>query len=430
MSDHSQSIVPIETWSYSSPELRYQGYTVDIGLLAEALIYYDKVLVNVANPQQFALLIEWFVKQQKYDELLALVSDGILQFYDYSFITAAVDDGKALGLWNVEDLIQQKPNSFEQRYLYNDSVLSVLPHGRKPKHFYSVFRGKVIEAKASEFKVAIENARNDLANPHRNALLVQTYVDELYRFKKLGRPPRIEAIVKRSEDGLKNKITWNINFDELSKLSGTNLNFYNGTPITAEGISNRLLWSAANLNCDLYLGKPMSIVVGDKLYESGVRVLKTESVIEALQGAVEFPNVRELTNQAKLSLDDILRIRSKAGKFRKWLQSEGDRDRDALIAYHTEVAKASGFTKTVPKMLHLFGILGGAAIGYVVKNEVPGIPPGIPGVVAGTATSVGTKYLFDLAKKINQDWKPIVFGDWMKDRIKLLLDDLEDKEGF
>ena len=117
MSDHSRSIVPIQAWCYSSPEMSYKGYSVDIGLLAEALIYYDTILVNVDNPPQFASLIEWFVKQGKYDDLLALVSDGTLQFYDYSFLTSAIDDGKTLSLWNIQDQVQEKPNTFEQRYL-------------------------------------------------------------------------------------------------------------------------------------------------------------------------------------------------------------------------------------------------------------------------------------------------------------------------
>jgi hypothetical protein len=151
----------------------------------------------------------------------------------------------------------------------------------------------------------------------------------------------------------------------------------------------------------------MSVIVGDKLYESSFRALATNKIVDSLQRAVEFPDVRNLVNEAKINLDDILLIRSKAGKFRKWLQSEGERDRDALIAYHNEVAKESGFTKVSRTTLNLFGILGGATIGGIVENKVPGVP----GVAIGALAVAGTEYLFDIAKRINQDWKPIVFGD-------------------
>ena len=57
----------------------------------------------------------------------------------------------------------------------------------------------------------------------------------------------------------------------------------------------------------------MSIVTGDKLYETGFRVLKTTTIIDTLQKSVEFPNVRNLVNEAKLNLDDILLILRRLG---------------------------------------------------------------------------------------------------------------------
>lgn len=422
MSNHSQTIVPISTWCYESPELGYKGYTIDIGLMAEALIYYDTVFVNITNQPQFATFIEWFINQGKYDEFLSLVSDGTIQFYDYSFFTSAVKKDGVMSIWNIQDPIQEKPNTFEQRFLYHEAVQAVLPTGRKRKHFYSALRNRVIEVKSNEFGTAIENARKDYEQPRRNALILQSFVDELYKFRKLGHPPQIEAKVM-SSNGLTN-IQWNINFSEITRLAGKELHFHDQTPLTASAISNRPIWSAASLNCDLYLSKPMSVVTGDKLYETGFRVLKKNSIIESLQKTVEFPDVRNLVNDSKLNLDDVLLIRNKAVKFRNWLQAEGERDRDALIAYHNEVAKESGFTKTSRAALNIFGIMSGTAIGAVVETKLPGISGAVIGAAAGAAS---TEFLVGVAKKIDKEWKPIVFGDWMKNRIELLLEDLNEK---
>ena len=327
-----------------------------------------------------------------------------------------------MSIWNIQDPIQEKPNTFEQRFLSHASVQAVLPTGRKRKHFYAALRDRVIEVKSTEFDTAIENARKDHEQPRRNALIIQSFVDELYKFKSLGHPPQIESKVTSSNG--KTNIEWNINFAELTKLAGKELHFHDQTPLNASAISNRLIWSAASMNCDLYLSKPMSIVTGDKLYETGFRVLKTNSIVDTLQKAVEFPNVRNLVNEAKLNLDDVLLIRNNAGKFRNWLQMEGERDRDALIAYHNEVAKDSGFTKINRSVLNIFGIMSGAVIGSVVESKMPGLS----GAAIGATAAVGTEYLFDIARKINQDWKPIVFGDWMKNRIEFLLDDLKEKD--
>lgn len=57
MSDHTTALVPIEAWCFNSPEVRYMGKHIDVGLFAESLIYYDRILLNVGNPSQFAELI-------------------------------------------------------------------------------------------------------------------------------------------------------------------------------------------------------------------------------------------------------------------------------------------------------------------------------------------------------------------------------------
>jgi hypothetical protein len=419
MSNHQQTLVPISTWCYSSPELGYKGYTIDIGLMAEALIYYEKIFINITNQPQFATFIEWFIQQGKYNTFLSLVSDGTIQFYDYSFHTAAVTKDGVMSLWNIVDSIEEKPNTFNQRFLYHKSVQAVLP--KKRKQFYAALRDRVIEVKAPEFETSIENARKDARDPRRNALILQSFVDELYRFRSLGHPPQIDVMVVPTINE-RIDVTWNVSFAELTKLAGEELRFHEQTPLNANAISNRLIWSAASLNCDLFLPKPMSIVVGDKLYETGLRILKNNSIIDTLQKSVEFPNVRNLVNESKLGLDDVLGIRKKAGKFRKWLQTEGDRDRDALIAYHNEVAKDSGYTKVGRAALNIFGIMGGALIGSFAETQFPGLP----GAAIGATAAAGTEYLFDVARKFNQDWKPVVFGEWMKQRIEKLLDDSKD----
>ena len=52
---------------------------------------------------------------------------------------------------------------------------------------------------------------------------------------------------------------------------------------------------------------------------------------------------------------------------------ESDRDRDAIIAYHHEVAKESGIVKATRKALNLFGVIGGGALGGALGNVMSGI---------------------------------------------------------
>jgi hypothetical protein len=57
MSNHSKVLVPLESWCYHSPEVMLNGGFLDVGLLAEALVYYDQVIITIQNSAELAGLI-------------------------------------------------------------------------------------------------------------------------------------------------------------------------------------------------------------------------------------------------------------------------------------------------------------------------------------------------------------------------------------
>ena len=410
MSDHKKALVPIESWCYNSPELLHEGIPIDLGLMAEALIYYDQILLNVSNQPQFAAFLSWFIKQDKYPDLLSLFEEETIIVYDYSFATGAVEMNGIHSLLNIQDQIEKEENTFERRYLYHNDIEACFPKKRDRRKLYKVLSGKVIEAKAADFGPAIKNAKRDYHDVKLSCILIQSFIDEIYPLLNIGAPPKIEA--KIVDSGNITRTTWNVDFTKLGRLLGRHLNFHLGIPLTAIGHCNRLLWTSNLQNCDLYLGKPMSNLAGNKLYEVGFKVVKSKEIIQSLRAQVEFPDIRSLINAGKLRFDDILLIRKKAKRFRAWLQQEGERDRDAIIAYHNEVAKEVGLARFGRKTLSLFGLISLAAGTFV--GEGIGGPLGS---TIGAGIGVGTKYLFDLASKIGAGWRPVVFGDWLKDRI-------------
>ena len=107
MSDHSLAFVPVASGYFQSPELFARGRTVDTGLLAEALIFYDRVLIQVDNPHQFADLISWLVQQGLTQaDILRLIREDSLQIYNYAFTTnphVEPSNGFIYGLWNIQD---------------------------------------------------------------------------------------------------------------------------------------------------------------------------------------------------------------------------------------------------------------------------------------------------------------------------------------
>ena len=55
---HTTALVPIEVWAYQSPRLLVDDVRLDIGLLAEALIYYDRVLIAPASDASVARTVD------------------------------------------------------------------------------------------------------------------------------------------------------------------------------------------------------------------------------------------------------------------------------------------------------------------------------------------------------------------------------------
>lgn len=372
--------------------------------------------LNLGNQVQFAHLLQWFLAHSNFSTFLSLFDDEIVKIYDYSFITSAikVKEPHTYEIWNIQDPIQTQKGSFARRYLYSPQIDKILPKSRDRKKLYRSVSQKSIEIKSDEMEGVIENARQDCADPERSALIIQAFVDDIYPLRNLGKPPEVRAQVLRTTDGSQNTINWNINLDQLSELAGKELGFHKGAPLAAGAIANRLLWSAAKMSADLYLSKPMSILVGDKLYEAASRIDKSNEIIQNLKLTVDFPDIRNLVNQGIIPFQDILKIRKKAKKFREWIQQESDRDRDAIIAYHNEVAKESGFKTAARSSLTLFGILGGALGGAYIGNQVAGSNGQTIGTIFGT--SLG--YLTDISAKLGSEWKPLVFGNWLRDRIE------------
>jgi hypothetical protein len=387
---------------------------VDLGHLAESLIYYDRVLFNLSNQPQFARVLSWFIDQGRWDTFLALVSEGTLGFYEYSFMSAPVRDPlqDRFTLLNIQDQEQAVPNSFEKRFLYHRDVEAVVPKGRQREKLYRAFRDHVIEVKASDFSQPLKEAEKDFADPERTALVVQAFVDEIFRIRQLGRPPKVECTIVANSDG-SHTATVNVDFRILADLAGPQLNWAVATPIHGSVAACRFLQSASMIGCDFFLAQPMGRLVGDKLYESARAVNKPGEIIETLKYQVEFPDVRALVNDGRLDINALLELRAKAMRFRRWLQDESARDRDALIAYHWEVAKEAGLSSVGRRALNMFGFIGAPVAGAVLGEAVGGPPGAMVGAAAGGAIS----WLVDLGSKVGGEWRPVVFGNWYRERI-------------
>jgi hypothetical protein len=421
MSDHHTAFVALPTWEYQSPELRRRGIEIDVGLLAETLVYYEKLLVYPGNRHEFASLVRWFAQRGLINELIALLRYGVLQIYDYAFLVQTFVDRGQFHLLNITDTVMSQPNSFWGRYIDNGILIKEFSSHLEFEQFQQAIDGKVIEVKVDDFGPTVENANADYFNPKRNALLTQLLLEDLYAEKGLGPPPEVEVSVRRSQSGSV-ELSWNFDAEAIAGslgITGVDTRVSPGLafltlPLSAAANANRYLLSAMSQQSDLFLPQPISVPVGDKLYEASIG--QTQVAIEEFQEEVEFPDLRLLVNGGEIEFQDVLLFRCKAGRFRKWLQDEADRDRSALLAYHKEVAVEVNFTRGLRKSLHLFGVLGGgSALGAAVGTQTSADP--LVGGVVGAIVGSGLSYVSQLGEGLMADWKPVVFGNWYSARI-------------
>ena len=420
MSKHKLALVPIEPWAFHSPDVSNAGLQVDIGLFAEALIYYDRVLAIPTTEKGYAAFIRWFADRGRFDDLVALINEGSVSFYHYAFLTLPVLKDGVWTILNWQDEEQAKQAIFDSRILNHQDVRLALTSSKQQRKLRDALDGKVIEVKSTGFGPPIQNAIDDFGNAKRLALVVQAYADAAYAIRGGKAAPEITAEVI-GLGGEKQKIKWNVNFDDINKGLEPDAQIREHIPLTALAHANRLIRSASNLESDLYLNSPMSVLVGDKLAEASLQCARIKDTIDTLIQEVEFPNVRQLVNDGKISFGDILELRKKAQRFRGWLQDEASRDRNALIAYHEEIQFEPKWMKSGRKVLRLFGSGVGAvaaASGAAAGAALGGPAAAIVGAAGGQLAGEGLKFLADTAAKMNEDWKPVVFGRWAKERLK------------
>lgn len=204
MSDHTTALVPIATGQISSPELHEKSVAVDVGLFAEALVYYDRLLVQPGSPGQFGAFVRWFAQRGLLQELIALIRDDTVRIYDYAFLVNPMIDKGVFSLWNITDPVLNEPNSFARRLIDNGELVKEFPDHETFDEFKRALDGRVIEVKSDGFGPTVEGAVADFLTPERNALLTQVLLDELFALKGLGKAPTVRVTVERAGRGKTN----------------------------------------------------------------------------------------------------------------------------------------------------------------------------------------------------------------------------------
>ena len=474
MSDHKIALVPLASGYMQSPELLARGRKADTGMFAESLLYYDSVYVHADNPEQFTDFVSLLIQQGlTYESLNELIEEGTLRFFNTVLVMPFMGHGLGdsrrsivSGLYAIQEEAMLKPNYFTERFLNFDGLqrsfggLTTFDKRAFDK-FCEHAQETALTFSADEVgSDLVGNALDDFLNPKKCKLITKSILTELHRVHRLGKVPNFEVKVREMDGSNYNDIANNsdttsavigrhlsdteykvyevdygltTNHLKSLEVNGKPLISFSTFPLSCAGLSNLYIKAAGKLKCDLFLSKPVSKIVGNKLYEiSDFEIsksdIKIKNTIDKLEAKVEFPDLQRLVNSDVVDFNKVLEIRRKAKRFRDWLQLDAERDVDTIIAYHTEVAKQSGFTKISKKSLKLFGTL--TKLGLSIYADIKFKEDMAVKESVKTLGGQAIDKVFDYsAERLGEDWKPVCFGDWYKEEIAKLLEESKKDEG-
>lgn len=422
--------VPIESWEFASPELLLSGKHTDIGLLAEALVLFDEIVLNVQTAQNLADVLRSFKGCfGDIQPFLELVRSGVIEPHYFDFVSAPIEDDGVFSYWNIQDQIARESHlrSFQQKILYGSPIQEVLPKPRHRVKLYDAIAESALIDGADAYEIAIDAARKAINSHEDLQRLLRDFVLSLpSKYKDLF-PQEITVTVEKLPNGLI-RHHFNINFQTI-RPHLKNMNFGIHIPGTAVIQTHRIIYASRLHNYDVYLPNPIGSSVMAKLNSLEDNEKRFKQTIIELQDNANFPDIRTAFNLGEFSWREILDIRKRAERFRKWFVVDGGKPEVAIKTYSEEFKASTGLKSYREKAFAIASIIGtvtGAAAEKMLTGNTSLIGPAAGaftitalGPSLGTLISNAVPLAKDLFKASeDENWSPRFFGTWLNVELK------------
>jgi hypothetical protein len=369
------------------------GPLIDIGALAEALLFYGRVAI-VGN----SATIKGLLRQIPPFVLLSLLHDSRLEFHyltdQLGVSTSRLNNGKS-----IHSLIQ---------FSSPDHTIEKVG----PKEFKEA-AGGTIQARigASRFSRLLRPI--DHAEFDQESILqaisdnrgIQSSVFSLIReiTPSFALPGDTFFTIKRENNGF--YVDTNLDLDGLNKL------YHQTVPASHSSLTEAYLLALIQgaYEATYFAGKldtevavhPIERVIHAKGIEAiALRRTRSQSQIESFSDLTlaDSHAIREAVNSGAVAFSAVVKLLDSADKFRHWLHEQPP-DENLLRAYYQETVKESWVEK-LPAKSTRWGIFTGAGL------TLDALGAGGLGTTAGLALSAVDTFLLD---KLIKGWKPHQF---------------------
>lgn len=365
------------------------GPLIDIGALAEGLLFYGRVVIvgNSATIKDILTRIPPFI-------VLSMLRDGRLEFH------------------YLEDQIGVSTQEINGRP-HHALIAFSSPDHTIEKIGYSSFKdaaGMTSQAKigASKFTTLLRSV--DHSGFDQNSVLasfadrpainvsVSSLIREIIPHFALSKDLRFS--IEREKDGI--YVDTNIDFTELNRM------YHQVVPASHSTLTEAYILSLLQGAYEAtYFAALLDAEVAVHPIERAVQVRAVEAVISRhLHNQTQIENFAELTladghaireavNSGAVPFTDVLRLLDSADKFRHWLHEQPS-DTNLVRAYYQETIKDTWVEKLPARSIR-WSIFTGIGLG------IDSLGAGGLGIAAGSAVSAVDAFLID---KLAKGWKP------------------------
>ena len=370
--------------------------TLDLGMLAEAMIFYGDVTVLAREN-----VIGQLVRECTPDILLELLSSRHFKLA-YEFEMAGIRTvNAALRSQSRHSAVLFSSPNHELQHLAPRLFRDATGKSGLGRRMASRFMPMVQVVKRPAGALAAFNS--DLTDSAYLKSVVRAVVDELAPGFALPSPLVFEV----SHESEEFTVTTNIDFNELNRAHKVFNPSADSSITEASLLTHALtcrdnLYFAAAYKCDISANSLQSLILAQRVAGILTRHRNYQTQIEQFQSFVFDGGraIRESINSGAASFKDLLPILERASEFRKWLSGQ-PANADLVKEYFRAVVRES-WVDRLPAKSSRWAIFTGAGM------VLDGLGAGGLGTATGLGISAADTFVLDLILK---GWRPNQFVD-------------------
>jgi hypothetical protein len=373
------------------------GAPIDLGALAECLVFYAKVRI-IVDPESFKYLLRCCGPE----ELLELFQMGTLEIEFYENQTAVATLQTSHGPLHEFKTFTSPEIRYERvaRKFFDEWAG---PSGRGANRLFNRFH-RLVERSSFSLEI-LGQAQSDILDANyvpravRGVLSVlapEYSVPDDFRFE-------IQPVLK----GGSYLIRTNLDFAAVNRVFATHTN-----PNTATISEAYLLVHLLNSRRDLTVGSKMQSDFSLAPEMAAAVTSKLASIVAAANNGIEVaglfqdeitdnvPRIRDIVNSGNRNFTEVVRLVERASKFKEWLKKQGPSDDIELRRAYIRDVSHVDWADSVPGKSLRFLVMSGAGVAVSFLTGTAA------GLIGGIALNAADYFLVD---KIMKGWKPNQF---------------------